>query len=83
MLSWDKLGGRVTQSLSPDDDDQEDFVVAFNLLFLFLFTLPSLMLVTSWEGAQSPSLDDDDDDDNVVVAVVLSMLLVVVSFVAV
>ena len=40
------------------------------------------MLVTSWEGAQSPSLDDDDDD-NVVVAVVLAMLLVVVSFVAV
>ena len=57
MLSCDKLGGRVTQSLRPDDDDQEDFVVAFNLrlLFLFLFTLPSLMLVTSWEDARPVS----------------------------
>ena len=31
VLSCDKLGGRVTQSLSPDDDDQEDFVVALHL----------------------------------------------------
>ena len=41
------------------------------------------MLVTSWEGAQSPSLDDDDDEDIVVVAVVLGLFLVVVSFAAV
>ena len=31
VFSCDKLGGRVTQYLSPDDDDQEDFAVAFYL----------------------------------------------------